>query len=121
MQSRHEHKGLVWVDLESPSREEVQSIADEFHVEPVVAEELLLSSTKPHAQFYSNYVYLVLHFPALRHAHKHREQEIDFVIGKDFLLTTHYEAIDPIHNSDWALVDSYISDMEEWSKSKIIQ
>jgi magnesium transporter len=39
----------------------------------------------------------VLHFPALRHSHKTREQEIDFIIGKDFLITTHYDVIDPLH------------------------
>jgi magnesium transporter len=98
MQSRHAHQGLVWVDLESPTRDEIRAVMDEFHIQPLVAEELLLPSTKPRAEFLGNYVYLVMHFPALRHTHKHREQEVDFVIGKEFLVTTHYEAIDPIHN-----------------------
>ncbi len=98
MHTRHEHQGLVWVDLESPTRDEVRAVMEEFHVEPLVGEELLLPASKPHAQFHRNYVYLILHFPALRHTHTHKEQEVDFVIGKKFLITTHYEAIDPIHN-----------------------
>jgi magnesium transporter len=98
MQSRHEHEGLVWVDLESPTRDEVRAIMSEFHIQPLIGEELLLPASKPHAEFLKGYVYLILHFPALRHSHKHREQEVDFVIGKQFLITTHYEAIDPIHN-----------------------
>jgi magnesium transporter len=98
MHSRHEHSGLVWIDLESPTRDEVQALIDEFSIEPRVAEELLLPATKPHVDFHASYVYLILHFPALRHSHKHRGQELDFVIGRNFLVTTHYEAIDPVHN-----------------------
>jgi magnesium transporter len=62
-----------------------------------VAEELLLPSTKPHAEFYKDYIYLVLHFPALRHSHAAREQEVDFVIGHNFIITTHYDTVDPLH------------------------
>jgi len=98
MQSRHEHQGLVWVDLESPSRDEIHAIMGEFSIQPLIGEELLLPSSKPRVEFYKNYTYVILHFPALRHSHKNREQEVDFVIGKQFLVTTHYEAIDPIHN-----------------------
>ena len=98
MQTRHEHDGLVWIDLESPSREEIRAIMEEFRIQPLVAEELLLPASKPRAEYMRDYVYLILHFPALRHTHKHREQEVDFVVGKQFLITTHYEAIDPIHN-----------------------
>jgi len=97
MHSRHELNGLTWVDLESPSREEVQDAVDQFAIEPIVAEELLLPSTKPHAEFYPSYAYLVLHFPALRHSHKTREQEIDFIVGRNFLITAHYDTIDSLH------------------------
>ncbi len=97
MHTRYEHNGLVWIDLESPSREEVQDIMDQFAVAPLIAEELLLPATKPRVEFYDAYVYLVLHFPALRHSHKTREQEIDFIVGRNFLITTHYDTIDPLH------------------------
>ncbi len=95
---RHEHRGLVWIDLESPTRTEVRAVMDEFHIEHLIGEELLLPASKPRSEVHASYVYLVMHFPALRHSHKHREQEVDFVIGRNFLVTTHYEAIDPLHN-----------------------
>ncbi len=97
MHSRYEHNRLVWVDFESPSREEVQAAAAEFHLDHLVAEELLIASTKPRAEFHQDYAYVVMHFPALRHSHKTQEQEVDFVIGKNFLLTTRYDTIDPLH------------------------
>jgi len=97
MRTRYEHNGLVWVDLESPSRDEVQDVVDQFAIESSVAEELLLPSTKPRVDFYADYAYLVLHFPALRHSHRTREQEVDFIVGKNFLITTRYDTIDPLH------------------------
>jgi len=97
MRTSYEHNGLVWIDLESPSRNEVQDVMNEFAIAPLIAEELLLPSTKPRVEFYDKYAYLVLHFPALRHSHKTREQEIDFVVGHNFLITTHYDTIDPLH------------------------
>jgi len=97
MLSRYEHGGLVWIDLESPTRDEVMSVAEEFRLEPLVAGELLTSSTKPRADFYPEYAYVVMHFPALHHSHKTPEQEVDFVIGRQFLITTRYDVVDPLH------------------------
>ncbi|HUO56096.1 MAG TPA: CorA family divalent cation transporter, partial [Candidatus Paceibacterota bacterium] len=97
MYSRYEHDGLLWIDLESPTREEVHRIIEEFQIAPLVADELLFPATKPRAEFYNDYAYAVLHFPALRHSHKTREQEIDFVIGQKFIITAHYDLIDPLH------------------------
>src|SRR3989344_2686602 len=97
MHTRYEHNGLVWIDLESPTRDEVKDVMDQFAIAPLIAEELLLPTTKPRVEFYPTYAYLVLHFPALRHSHKTREQEIDFIVGQNFLITTHYDTIDPLH------------------------
>jgi len=97
MQNRYENGGITWIDLESPTREEVQRVASEFSIEPLIAEELVQPSSKPRAERRRSYLYLVLHFPAVRHSHKSKEQEVDFVIGKTFLVTTHYDLIDPLH------------------------
>lgn len=97
MLSRYEHGGITWVDLESPTRPEVQRVVEEFRLNHFVGEELLLPTTKPRVEVYSDHLYTILHFPALRHSHKTLEQEIDFVIGRNFLITTRYETIDPLH------------------------
>lgn len=43
-------------------------------------------------------IYLVLHFPVISDSKDSIEQEVDFIIGQDFLITTHYEKIDPLHD-----------------------
>lgn len=97
MLSRYEHGRLTWVDLENPTRDEVHRVMEEFGLSHFVAEELLLPTMKPRVEFHPTYLYTILHFPALRHTHKTPEQEVDFVVGRDFIVTTHYDTIDPLH------------------------
>lgn len=86
------------MDLESPTQDEVRNIMEEFFINPLVAEEFLSPTLKPKVDFYKDYIYLILHFPALRHTHSgSQKQEIDFVIGKNFLLTVRYDTIDALH------------------------
>ena len=97
MLNRYQHAGITWVDLENPTTAEIHAVMEEFDLSHFVAEELLLPTMKPRVEFHGKYLYTILHFPALRHTHKTAEQEVDFVVGNDFLITTHYDTIDPLH------------------------
>ena len=97
MLNRYKHGEITWVDLENPTHDEVHRVMEEFELNHFVAEELLLPTQKPRVEFHEKYLYTILHFPALRHTHKTSEQEVDFVVGHDFLITTHYDSIDPLH------------------------
>lgn len=97
MQTRHEHNGITWIDLQSPTPHEVRAIMEEFPIPSLVAEELLLPSTKARIERYEGLIYMILHFPALRHTHKTTDQEIDFIVGENFIITTHYDTIDSLH------------------------
>lgn len=97
MLSRHTYGDLTWIDLEAPTHKEAHDIAREFTLVPLIADELILPSAKPRVEFYEAYVYVILHFPAVRNSNKHFEQEVDFIIGRNFIITTHYDIIDPLH------------------------
>lgn len=84
--------------MESPTPDEIKTLIDEFSLPTLVAEELLLPSSKTRLEFHPGFAYVVLHFPALRHTHRSVEQEIDFVIGHNFLITVRYETVDPLHH-----------------------
>lgn len=93
-----EHGKLTWIDLENPTREEVRELMDKYSLHPLTGEELLMPTLKPKVDVFPSYIYLILHFPAFRHSHKSGvEQEVDFIIGKNFLVTTRYDTIDPMH------------------------
>lgn len=98
MISRRTYKDLVWIDLEAPTKEEVREVMEEYNLHPLVADELLSPTLRPKVDLYDNFIYLIMHFPAVYHVNgKSGAQEIDFVIGKKFFITTHYELIDPLH------------------------
>lgn len=98
MISRYTYKKLVWVDVLSPTQEEVRQLMEEFGIHPLVADEMLAPTLRPKVDLYPDFIYLILHFPTISHDHDGgRDQEIDFVVGKNFLITTHYDLIDPLH------------------------
>lgn len=92
-------QGLTWVDLESPTRGEVASLTEEYNLHPVMAEELLTRNERVKVDLYENAIYLALHFPLRnRTTGQVQETEIDFILLKNALITTHYELIDPLHD-----------------------
>jgi len=98
MIQRHTHGKLTWIDLENPTLEEVRDITNEFKLNPLAAEELMGPSLRPKVDLYPNFIYLILHFPTWKHTHTGQtNQEVDFIIGKNFLITTRYDTIDPLH------------------------
>jgi magnesium transporter len=98
MINRHARGPVHWIDLESPTRTELQDVLREFSVDPRVEEEIITETPYPIVVSSKEYLYLVLHFPTTGPSGQAKNQEIDFIIGKDFLLTIRDEAIDSIHN-----------------------
>jgi magnesium transporter len=98
MLTRYTYKNLVWVDLESPTREEIERVREEYKIHPVVVEELYRPSLRAKVESYESYIYMILHFPVLKHSHANElNQEIDFILGKDYIITAHYDTIDSLH------------------------
>ena len=98
MISTYNHKDLTWIDLESPTRDEVRSVMEQYDIHPLVGNELLTPTEHPKVDLYDRYIYLVFHFPAVSHKHgSETRQEIDFIVGEKFIITTHYDLIDPLH------------------------
>lgn len=100
MLTRYAQHALTWVDLVAPTPAEVRTLMKEFDLDPLIAEELLVPSFKSKVERRGDAIYVILHFPALRTtgSSARAEQEIDFVIGKHFLITARYENIDPLNS-----------------------
>ena len=102
MHKRLRYKDIIWIDLETPTEEDLATIAREFDLHPVALQELRSPSTRAKLDVYSSFIYLILHFPICQSclgdgsADGKVNQEIDFVVGKNFIITTHYENIDPL-------------------------
>ena len=98
MISKYRYNNVDWIDVQSPTKEEVYSLIEEYSIPAIITEELITETVRSKVDLYDNLIYLVLHFPVTRTKNKDQsEQEIDFIVGKNFLITTHYELINPLH------------------------
>ncbi len=99
MISRNEYRGGVWVDLEQPTEEEIQSVVQEYAISKQFEKELVSPTPFPMVAADGGAVLLVLHFPA--HGAENGDtvnQEVDFVVGKHFIVTVRYEVIAPLYH-----------------------
>ena len=90
---------FLWVDLEAPTQEEVRKILEDvFHFHPLSIEDCVTDSPSPKVEEYSPkegdlftpYLFMVIH--AVDYSRKNGQfatAEIDFFLGKNFLVTYH--------------------------------
>ncbi len=98
MITRHSYGDMTWVDLEAPGRDELKAIMDEFGVASEIEEEIVKPTPYPLFAAMTGYVYLILHFPTADLAGGARNQEVDFIVGRNFIITVRYELIGSIHH-----------------------
>ncbi len=93
MVSKFKLKNLTWVDIESPTTAEVLDLKEEYNIPSIVAEELSTCTLRSKFDYYEKYknCYIVIHFPSKKESDVSQEEEFDFVISKDLLITTRYQ------------------------------
>jgi magnesium transporter len=100
MTKTHSSKGVVWIDMESPDDSEISSVLQRYNLHSLVGEELKNSTSMAKINFFKDYVLVVLTLPVRTKNESGdyiiSEREIDFVIGKNFLITSRYEAVDQL-------------------------
>lgn len=108
MTTKLKYKDITWINLSKPTKEEIAAVVKEFKLHSLVESELAAPSERSKVDVYDDFLYLILHFPTCHICYgKHRDnslkgddndgaQEIDFIIGKDFLITAHYEPVDSL-------------------------
>jgi magnesium transporter len=99
MVKKYIHGGETWIDLDHGSPEEIHSLMDEYNIHPFIAKELSSVTPKPRIEVHPEYIYCILHFPTWKHTHSpgNENQEVDFIIGKNALITARYDTIDALH------------------------
>jgi len=97
MKNTYTYNNVSWIDFVSPTSKEARDLVDTHGIHPRIAQEVLSPTIKPKLSVYNGNIYLVLHFPAIRHTHSNeKNQEVDFILTKDSLITVHYDTVDSI-------------------------
>ena len=97
---------FLWVDFENPTPEEVQSIlAGVFHFHPLSIEDCTTVNSSPKVEEYTPkegdlftpYLFMVIHAVDYnRKDGKFATSELDFFLGKNFLVTYHQQPLRPV-------------------------
>ncbi len=99
MITTHAHRGIIWIDLDSPNDEEIAGLVKRYGLHPLVGEELKSSPSLAKIDFYKDYIVVVLTVPVRIREGKGftiADREVDFIVGKDFLITCRSEQVDEL-------------------------
>jgi len=81
---------LLWVDLDNPTPEEIKAILETtFQFHPLAIEDCVAPSSLPKVEDYEDYLFIVTHAVDFTRTEKFNTTELDFFLGKDFLVTFH--------------------------------
>lgn len=97
MRTEIKNKKNIWINLFAPTAEEIAEVQKKFNLHPLVADELKRQTLRSKVDIFGDNIYLILHFPIFDPIKRTcLSREIDFVLGKNFLITAHYDAIETL-------------------------
>lgn len=117
-------RAIVWIDLSDPTHDGLARVAELLRLHPLVVEDILERNQRAKVEVSDDYVHLVMFSLTLGDEHL-EESEIDLVLGKRFLLSSHVGDWDPQRSHElrgglgailakgadfllWALVDDLV-------------
>jgi magnesium transporter len=82
-------KNTLWVDFESPSQDEIDSIKNLFNIHPTTEEDMLLSHTRIKYEEFEENTFVV--FKGVSHLQTTETEtyNLSFIIGENFIITSH--------------------------------
>ena len=91
------HKNLKWYDFVKPDKSTVDFLKNKFKFHPLDLDDCLTEIQRPKIDEYSNYLFIVLHFPIWNQkAGRITTEEVDVFIGQNFIVTLHADALPSI-------------------------
>ncbi len=97
MTQEHTYPNTKWIQLISPTQEELSEIVSAYNIDSEIAQDLASPTPRQSIEAHSNSIYAIFHIPAYKHSHsKGHIQEIDIIIGKDFVITVQFDTIDTL-------------------------
>lgn len=92
------HDTTIWIDIVHPTTADVDALKARFpFIHPLHLEDLLSMRERPKVDVRDDYLYISMHFPRWdAKAEISRPEEIDFIVGRNFIITVHEARIKPL-------------------------
>jgi magnesium transporter len=91
------HDKLTWVNIERPTREETQYLADRYPFHPLDLDDCLSKTQTPKIDKYEEYLFMVFHFPVFNpQARVTTASQVSIFVGEDYLITLHQGDLKPL-------------------------
>jgi len=88
---------LTWVNVEKPTRQEMDYLAQNYPFDSFVLEDCLSRVERPKIDEYENYLFLVLHFPVFnKQARVTTASQVSIFIGDSYMVTVHAGDLKPL-------------------------
>ena len=92
------HKAVQWLDIAQPTAEDVKRLQAQFpYFHPLNLEDIRSPIERPKVDNDESYIFVVMHFPLWDSRSRiSRASEVDFFVGRDFIVTVHSGALKPL-------------------------
>jgi magnesium transporter len=88
------HKHLTWIDFESPTKDDVSYLHENFDIHPIVLEELITPTYQPKVLQYDQCIFFSIHIPLFDVKERTTYAgELDIILTRDYLITAHRHPI----------------------------
>ncbi len=91
------YKKITWIDIQRPEEKDIEYLQTNFNFHPVILSELIPPSYFSKVKKYDNYIYFIFYYPFHHYIKRQiRARELDVLITKNVLITSHYQPIAPL-------------------------
>ena len=97
MITRHTHKNITWIDVLSPSTEEIRMLADECSIPAEHLHDLTAPTPKTEVFSKKGFLKITLDFPIVKRTDINHPHEVKFLVTKSHLITIRFEEIETLH------------------------
>jgi len=88
---------LLWVDMEALEDSDIETLMDVFGLHPLTVEDCIMVNARPKVEDFEHYLFLVTQGVRTNDETKKIEVfEVDFCLGKNYLITVHTDPIKPM-------------------------
>lgn len=106
--------GVTWIDIQDPQKEDIEYLQKEFNFHPLVLDQLIPPSWSTKVETFPNHLLLILFFPSYnKEKRENRPRELDIIVTKNILVTTHYNSIVPLKET-FNQCNLYAEEKEKW-------